>query len=62
VQIDHMWPICAKGTRLGRTIQRMKLLLTFAAFCAFMKWRHERLDADDARYGYGAHAPLKPEA
>lgn len=40
----------------------MKLLLTFGAFCAFMKWRHDRLDADDERYGYGAHAPMKPEA
>ncbi|HSP28342.1 MAG TPA: hypothetical protein VLN74_07315 [Ilumatobacteraceae bacterium] len=40
----------------------MKLLLTFCAFCAFMKWRHDRLDADDERYGYGAHAPMKPVA
>ena len=39
----------------------MKLLLTFAAFCAFMRWRHERLNADDERYGYGAHAPVRPE-
>lgn len=46
----------------GRTIRGMKLLLTFAAFCAFMKWRHDRLDADDERYGYGAHAPVRPEA
>lgn len=40
----------------------MKLLLTFAAFCAFMKWRHDRLDADDQRYGYGAFAPVRPES
>lgn len=39
----------------------MKLLITFAAFCAFMKWRHDRLDADDRKYGYGAYAPVKPE-
>lgn len=39
----------------------MKLLLTFAAFCAFMKWRHDRLDADDQRHGYGAFAPVQPE-
>ena len=45
----------------GRTIRPMKLLLTFAAFCAFMKWRHDRLDADDRANGYGAFAPIKPE-
>lgn len=39
----------------------MKLLITFAAFCAFMKWRHDRLDADDREHGYGAYAPVLPE-
>lgn len=39
----------------------MKLLLTFAAFCAFMKWRHDRLDTDDRKHGYGAYASIKPE-
>ena len=40
----------------------MKLLLLFLAFGAFMKWRRDRLDAEDATHGYGAHAPLRPEA
>lgn len=57
-----MWSIRDQRTGVAPTIGPMKLLLTFAAFCAFMRWRHERLDADDREHGYGAYAPIQPQA
>jgi hypothetical protein len=52
----------ASSSPPGRTLEGMKGLLLFIAFLAFMKWRHERFESSDARNGFGAYAPVKPES
>lgn len=38
----------------------MKRLLLVAGVLAFLKWRHDRFDADDREQGFGAYAPVAP--